>query len=110
MVRRYVTASTALVLQAIASGYRYGFDIMDVSGLPSGTVYPALRRLEQAALLRAEWESQESAAREGRPARRYYQITEAGAVALAEAMDRFRGLAPRHGQAPGELGPQPAAG
>ena len=34
------------VLQALAQGYRFGFDIMDVTGLPSGTIYPALRRLE----------------------------------------------------------------
>ena len=34
------------VLQALAQGYRFGFDIMDVTRLPSGTVYPALRRLE----------------------------------------------------------------
>jgi PadR family transcriptional regulator len=34
---------TALfVLQAVAQGYRFGFDIMDVTRLPSGTVYPAL--------------------------------------------------------------------
>ena len=34
------------VLQALARGYRFGFDIMEVTGLPSGTIYPALRRLE----------------------------------------------------------------
>ena len=34
---------TALfVLQALAQGYRFGFDIMEVTGLPSGTIYPAL--------------------------------------------------------------------
>src|SRR5688572_19862296 len=46
MPREFLTYSSALVLQAIASGYRYGFDVMDVTGLPSGTVYPALRKLE----------------------------------------------------------------
>jgi DNA-binding PadR family transcriptional regulator len=35
-----------LILQAHAHGYRFGFDIMQVTGLPSGTIYPALRRLE----------------------------------------------------------------
>src|SRR5438132_628697 len=34
--------TSALILQTISHGYRYGFDIMDVTGLPSGTVYPAL--------------------------------------------------------------------
>ena len=44
--RMKLTYPTALVLQALASGYHYGFDIMDATGLPSGTVYPVLRRLE----------------------------------------------------------------
>ena len=39
--------TAALILQTISQGYCYGFDIMDVTGLPSGTVYPALRRLER---------------------------------------------------------------
>ncbi|MFN7929787.1 MAG: hypothetical protein U0Y68_17950 [Blastocatellia bacterium] len=38
----------ALILQAVENGYRYGFDVMTITGLPSGTVYPALRRLEEA--------------------------------------------------------------
>src|SRR3984957_3770751 len=43
--------SAALILKAISLGYRYGFDVMEVTGLPSGTVYPALRRLERDAYL-----------------------------------------------------------
>ena len=43
-----LTYSTALALEALAAGRSYGFDIMDVTGLPSGTVYPLLRRLERA--------------------------------------------------------------
>jgi len=37
---------SAAILHAVASGSRFGFDIMDVTGLTSGTVYPALDRLE----------------------------------------------------------------
>ena len=33
----------ALVLQALARGYAYGFEIMRAAHLPSGTVYPLLR-------------------------------------------------------------------
>jgi hypothetical protein len=43
--------TAALVLQTIRAGYEYGFDIMDVTALPSGTVYPTLRRLEQQDLI-----------------------------------------------------------
>ena len=33
------------ILHAIADGNRFGFDIMDATGLTSGTVYPALDKL-----------------------------------------------------------------
>ena len=33
--------TAAMILQAIHSGYVYGFSIMEMTGLPSGTVYPA---------------------------------------------------------------------
>ena len=41
-----MTYQTALVLEAIAAGRHHGFDIMDATDLPSGTVYPILRRIE----------------------------------------------------------------
>ena len=43
-----ITYPIACVLQALASGFHYGFDIMEFTGLPSGTVYPILRRLDEA--------------------------------------------------------------
>ena len=39
---RRLSITAVSVLQAIANGYEYGFDIIDQTGLPSGTVYPAL--------------------------------------------------------------------
>ena len=48
-----LTLPTAMVLMAVSRNYRYGFDISDATGLPSGTVYPVLRRLEEAGLLRS---------------------------------------------------------
>jgi len=82
--------SAAIVLQAVASGYIYGFDIMDVSGLPSGTVYPALRRMEEGGLVTSSWEDEAEAQREGRPARKYYEVTDEGREVLAEALKRYR--------------------
>lgn len=49
-----------------------------------GTLYKALGRLEARALLASEWEDAEAAAAEGRPRRRLYRLTGAGALALAE--------------------------
>ena len=80
-----MTQVTALVLRAVAAGHRYGFDVMDACDLPSGTVYPALRRLERAGVLRSGWEDMEEARSEGRPRRRTYTLTGAGRAALREA-------------------------
>lgn len=79
--------TSGLILHTISRGYRYGFDIMDVTGLPSGTVYPALRRLERDAWLLSSWEDEQSAPQ--RPARRYYRLTRLGKSALEEALRRY---------------------
>ena len=93
-VRRRINLSFsgAAILQALAHDYRYGFDIMDVTGLPSGTVYPALRRLEQAGLVVSKWEDEDTARKDQRPARKYYELTNGGREKLSEAVDRYRGL------------------
>lgn len=88
-----MTHATALVLQALAHGRGYGFDIMEATGLPGGTIYPALRRLEAAELVVSEWEEGRVAQQQGRPARKYYRLTDAGGAALREAAQRFRALA-----------------
>lgn len=78
-----------LVLQAIVQGHGYGFEIMRATHLPSGTVYPLLRRLESAELLESRWEQAANAHDQGRPPRRYYAATPAGRAALAEARERI---------------------
>ena len=81
------------ILQALAQGYEFGFDIMQATGLPSGTVYPALRRLEALGLALSDWEDDEEARSEKRPRRRYYRCTAAGRRRLGEAETRYRALA-----------------
>ncbi len=93
MRRSSFTSTTHLILEALASGYRYGFDIMDATGLPSGSVYPALRRFERRRLVRANWENERAAQAEGRPARRYYELTAAGEAFLVESRERFGAIA-----------------
>ena len=88
-----VTYPTAIVMLAVSRGVAYGFDIMEATGLQSGTVYPILRRLEASGMLKSRWEAVGNARDEQRPPRRYYQITGAGSRALREALDRFPGLA-----------------
>jgi len=80
-----MTQITALVLRAVAAGHQYGFDVMEACAMPSGTVYPALRRLERAGLLRSGWENEATAFAAGRPRRRTYHLTASGRRALPDA-------------------------
>ena len=88
--KTYLSYSAAVILQALDNGYQYGFDIMDITGLPSGTVYPALRRLEDTGLVDSKWERDGVAQRDGRPPRKYYELTPDGKNALDEAKKRYR--------------------
>ena len=94
---------TALfVLQALAQGHRFGFDVMDATQLPSGTVYPALRRLESLGYVASSWEDDDKARKANRPRRRNYQLTREGREHLAEAEARYRAvekLFPKRGRA-----------
>ncbi|HUQ80801.1 MAG TPA: PadR family transcriptional regulator [Gemmatimonadaceae bacterium] len=92
-----LSLSTLAVLGAVSRSIRYGFDIMDATELPSGTVYPVLGRLERDGYVRSRWESQTIAQREKRPPRRYYEITAAGSRALAESVEHYRTLGARLG-------------
>ncbi len=85
--------TAALILQAVESGFIYGFSIMEASGLPSGTVYPAMRRLERDRLIASRWEKQSVADADGRPPRKYYKVTADGKSTLAAARKRYPLLA-----------------
>ena len=91
---RRLSVTAVSVIQAIAAGFEYGFDIIDHTGLPSGTVYPALARLERDGYVRSAWEDEQRAHRDGRPARRYYRITAPGTRALEQALTHYRSLLP----------------
>src|SRR5512141_2362811 len=101
-VRPYLCSNTTLsmprglsftavtVLHAAARGSGYGFEIIDATGLPSGTVYPALARLERDGYLRSAWEDAARARDEKRPQRRYYRVTAAGVRVLNAELARYR--------------------
>lgn len=95
-----LTFPTGLVLEAITRGCRYGFDIMDATGLPGGTVYAALRRLEAAGCLTSRWEALEVAETEGRPPRCYYRLTPAGHALRERALERFPAIGLSLGDGP----------
>lgn len=59
--------------------WQYGYGLMKLTGLQSGTLYPALLRLCEEGLLEAEWRE---ADKRGKPPRHVYRLTSAG-LALA---------------------------
>jgi DNA-binding PadR family transcriptional regulator len=81
--------TSAMILQAISAGCVYGFSIMEMTGFPSGTVYPAMRRLERDELICSRWERQSIADAEQRPARKYYKLTSAGKGTLDASRKRY---------------------
>ena len=55
-----------------------------------GTLYRALMRLEKMRLLNGRWEDPLIAAERGRPRRKLYTITSAGAAAFAKSIDETK--------------------
>ena len=84
---------------------RYGYDLMKAAGLPSGTLYPMLGRLEEQKLVSSAWETPQA---EGERPRRYYQLTGEGIrvarLELAQVSARQPRASARLGRpAPGNL-------
>ena len=85
----------ALLLAALEDGPRHGYAVIEAlrqsaSGrldLPTGTIYPALRRLGQAGLIRGSWSVV------GGRRRREYRLTAAGRRALSGKRADWRDLA-----------------
>jgi DNA-binding PadR family transcriptional regulator len=88
MVRIRMTIPTQLVLQALVeSDEGYGAEVGAMTHLASGTVYPILARLEGLDWVESRWEDVDPAA-EGRPARRYYRLTDEGRAGARTSLDR----------------------
>jgi len=77
-------------------------DVSDARRLTGhGTLYKALSRMEQAGLLDSHWEDPQIAADEGRPRRRLYRVTGAGASTLSKLQaERAVRTRPEQGLAP----------
>ncbi len=98
---RPLSARAATVLEALRAGHTYGRQIMRVTGLPGGTVYPILAQLQEHGLVTSRWEDTRV---HGRPPRRLYEIIKqapAGVSAPAGAPVVSKTAAPRR---PGTAG------
>jgi PadR family transcriptional regulator PadR len=101
----------AVLLAALEDGPRHGYAVIEALrrstggqlDLPTGTIYPALRRLEQAGLITGSW----SVA--GGRRRREYRLTAAGRRALAGKRAAWRDFSAMMGAAlEGGPCPEPA--
>ncbi|MEU8246525.1 helix-turn-helix transcriptional regulator [Nonomuraea sp. NPDC048916] len=83
-----ITTTVARVLRIFLDDLdepRYGFELMKLARVPSGTLYPILARLESAGWIEGHREPVDPSA-EGRPARRFYVFTPQGAISARQEL------------------------
>ena len=91
MVVPRMTLQVQLVLRALLEdpdADRYGLELCDLVGLPSGTIYPILARLEQVGWVESRWEDPATHEAAGRPRRRFYRLRPDGAELARDALAR----------------------
>jgi DNA-binding PadR family transcriptional regulator len=92
-----LTPATRAVLAALAddpTSWHYGYDLLALARLKSGSLYPILVRLADRGFLEARWEQDPPA---GRPARHLYRLTSTGReLARAAAARRVVGSTRPH--------------
>jgi DNA-binding PadR family transcriptional regulator len=84
-----ISYNQLLVLHALDSGCRYGFEVMRFTELSAGTVYPILRRFEARGLIASSKEEEATAHAAGRPARRMHELQPEGRAVLIKAREAF---------------------
>lgn len=85
-----LTRTTTRVLLAFLEeprAWRYGYELMKLADLSSGTLYPLLARLTDDGWLEARWEESKLP---GRPPRQLYRLTATGRTEASNALDRAR--------------------
>ena len=85
----------AVMLQGPSEEW-YGLEIAEQAGLKTGTLYPALLRLEKAGVLDSRWEDVEPS-EVGRPRRRLYRFTAEGEVVARDARASVQWLGEERG-------------
>ena len=98
-----------LILQTLGWGPAHGYNISqairaasnDVFRVETGSLYPALHRLEKRSFVRAEWKTSENNQRA-----KYYRLTAAGKAQLSREQDRWSQLVTAIGRI---MNPAPAS-
>lgn len=79
------TTRTLLAFLEAPRSWRYGYDLMRVTDLSSGTLYPLLARLTEGGWLESQWEESEVP---GKPPRQLYRLTATGRIQARHALER----------------------
>ena len=66
-------------------GHFYGYELLQETGMKSGSLYPVLGRFEDLGWIRGEMQQSPG----GRPPRRIYVLDPEGAAVAQKALDRF---------------------
>jgi PadR family transcriptional regulator PadR len=77
MRRTNATISVIAALMEDPTGRHWGYELGKRAGVRSGVLYPILRRMYEEGWLEDGWEDVHEVS--GRPPRRYYEVTGAGA-------------------------------
>ncbi len=89
MRRTYALVQVALALMDDPDGRHWGYELSKHAGVRSGVLYPILHRMLDEGWLEDGWEEQDRVAGK-RPPRRYYKLTEQGAVELGAVLQAAR--------------------
>ena len=82
-----LTRTATRTLLAFLEGprsWRYGYDLMKVTDLSSGTLYPLLARLSEDGWLESRWDESELP---GKPPRQLYRLTATGRIHARHALE-----------------------
>lgn len=93
---RRLSPQAARVVRLLAdepTRWRFGYEMLGLLGLKSGSLYPILMRLADRGLLEARWDRD---VLPGRPPRHLYRLTPEG-LAVAADVARREGLVPPGG-------------
>ncbi len=93
------TTRTLLVFLESPRTWRYGYDLMKIADLSSGTLYPLLARLTEGGWLESRWEDSDFP---GKPPRQLYRLTATGRTQAHHALKRAQASwlqLPRTGEA-----------
>lgn len=83
------TTRTLLAFLEAPRNWRYGYDLMKVTDLSSGTLYPLLARLTEDGWLESRWEEPRLP---GKPPRQLYRLTATGRIQGRHALERAQTL------------------